>query len=72
MLKTIVMTLALGLQPRQKHGKVGANSATQEPHLHSWECEGMNPHIPKWIPTLGVGIPMEFQVFEKVFQNSFD
>jgi hypothetical protein len=23
------------------------------------KCEGMNPHIPKWVPTLGVGVPME-------------
>ncbi len=21
------------------------------------ECEGMNPHTPKWIPMLGVGVP---------------
>jgi hypothetical protein len=20
------------------------------------ECEGMNPHTPKWAPTLGVGV----------------
>ncbi len=24
------------------------------------ECEGMSPHTPKWIPTLGVGISMDF------------
>ncbi len=23
------------------------------------ECEGMNPHTPKGIPTLGVGVPMD-------------
>ncbi len=23
------------------------------------ECEGMNPHIPKWAPTLGIGLLME-------------
>ncbi len=23
-------------------------------------CEGMNPHTPKWISILGIGIPMEF------------
>jgi hypothetical protein len=23
------------------------------------ECEGMSAHIPKWAPTLGVGVPME-------------
>ncbi len=23
------------------------------------ECEGMNPHTPKWTPTLGVGVLMD-------------
>jgi hypothetical protein len=31
-------------------------------HTHTFEsvreCEGMNPHTPKWIPTLGVGVPI--------------
>ncbi len=29
------------------------------------ECEGMNHHTPKWAPTLGVGVPMDFWIFEK-------
>jgi len=29
------------------------------------ECEGMNPHTPKWAPTLGVGVPMDFQIFKE-------
>ncbi len=33
-------------------------------------CEGMNPHIPKWTPTLGVGIPMNFQIFREQLQGS--
>jgi hypothetical protein len=37
----IVTTLALGSQPKQKHGKVLAKSATQESHFHSQECERM-------------------------------
>jgi len=27
------------------------------------ECEGMNPHTPKWGPTLKIGLPMDFQIF---------
>jgi len=27
------------------------------------ECEGMNPHTPKWAPTLGVGVPMDSRIF---------
>jgi len=33
-------------------------------HIHTLEsareCEGMNPHTPKWTPTLGVKVPMDF------------
>jgi hypothetical protein len=34
------------------------------------ECEGMNPHTPKWAPTLRVGVLMEFQIFRGRFQGS--
>jgi hypothetical protein len=27
------------------------------------KCEGMNPHTPKWIPTLGLGVLKDFQKF---------
>jgi hypothetical protein len=61
----------LGLRPpRQMHGRVLAKSATEEPHLHSQECEGMNPHILKWTPTLGVRILMESRIFKDIFQGS--
>jgi hypothetical protein len=30
----------------------------------------MSPHTPKWVPTLGVGIPMDFQIFLKWFKGS--
>jgi len=30
-----------------------------------WENEGMSPHTPKWTPILGVGIPMDSQVFRE-------
>jgi hypothetical protein len=32
--------------------------------------EGMNPHIHKWAPTLGVVIPMEFRIFRRQLQGS--
>jgi hypothetical protein len=34
------------------------------------ECEGMNPHTPKWAPTLGVGVPMDSRIFKKWLQGS--
>jgi len=34
------------------------------------ECEGMNPHTPKWTPILGVGVPMDSQIFKGWLQGS--
>jgi len=34
------------------------------------KCEGMSSHIPKWIPTLRVGVPMDSQIFKKQFEGS--
>jgi hypothetical protein len=34
------------------------------------ECEGMNPHTPKWAPILGIGVPMDSQIFIKQLQGS--
>jgi len=34
------------------------------------ECEGMNPHTPKWAPTLGVGGPVDSQIFREQLQGS--
>jgi len=28
-------------------------------------CEGMNPHTPKWVLILGVGGPMDSQIFRE-------
>jgi len=38
------------------------------------ECEGMNLHIPKWAPTLGVEVPMDSRILEndRRGQNPFD
>jgi hypothetical protein len=34
------------------------------------ECEGMKPHIPKWIPILGIRVPMDFQIFRGRLQGT--
>jgi hypothetical protein len=34
------------------------------------ECEGIDPHTPKGTLTLGVGIPVDFQIFRAGFQGS--
>jgi hypothetical protein len=28
-------------------------------------CEGMNPHTPKWVPTLGIGVPVDFWILKE-------
>jgi hypothetical protein len=33
------------------------------------ECEGMNPHTPKWACILGIGISMQSQIYKKGFQE---
>jgi hypothetical protein len=33
------------------------------------ECEGINPHTPKWAPTLGIGVPMDSQIFKERLQG---
>jgi hypothetical protein len=30
----------------------------------------MNPHTPKWVPILGVGVPTNFRIFKGRLQGS--
>jgi hypothetical protein len=34
------------------------------------ECEGINPHIPKWTHILGIRLPMHSQIFKRWLQMS--
>jgi hypothetical protein len=34
------------------------------------ECEGMNPHIPKWTLTLEIKVSMNFWIFKRRLQGS--
>jgi len=34
------------------------------------ECEGIDPHTPKGIPTLGVGVFVDSQMFREQLQGS--
>jgi hypothetical protein len=34
------------------------------------KCEGMNPHTPEGFSTLGVGVPMDSQMFRGRLQSS--
>jgi hypothetical protein len=58
-----VMTVALGSQPRQGHGKVRAKNATWESHSHSQECRRM------WMNDL-THSQMDSQIFRGWFKGS--
>jgi hypothetical protein len=60
MYDSCVATLALSSRPRQGVTRLWAKWETWEHSTCSRECkecEGMNPHTPKWTPMLGVGVP---------------
>jgi hypothetical protein len=68
-----VATLALGLRPKQGPTKVWTKvspGVTFHVLGSARECEGMNPHTPKWAPTLGVGVPMDSRIFKGWLQGS--
>jgi hypothetical protein len=55
---------SLGLATKAKACKVvGQEGSKKEARVTSRalgsvkECEGMNPHTPKWIPIMGIGVP---------------
>jgi hypothetical protein len=69
-----VATLALGSWPRQRLARVRAKRVYPRVTSHApknvGKCEGMNLHTPKWAPTLGVGVPMDSQIFREQWQGS--
>ncbi len=68
-----VATLALGSWLRQGLAKVRVKSelgVTFHALENARECEGTNPHTPKWTPILGVGVLMHSQIFKGKLQGS--
>jgi hypothetical protein len=58
---------SLGLTTKARACKV----ASRERNLGSEsKCEGMNAHTPKGTSTLGVGVPVDSQMFKKRLQGS--
>jgi hypothetical protein len=53
----VITTLALGLACKVAglERKLGSER----------KCEGMNPHTPKGTSTLGIGVPMDSQMFKE-------
>jgi len=63
-----VTTLVLGSWPRQEFAKVWVKSEVKNHISCSRKCRrawGMNPHTTRWIPILGVGLPMDSWIFRR-------
>jgi hypothetical protein len=71
------MTLALGSQPKASAWKGAGSECNHESPTNAKQCEGMNPHTPKWTFTLGVGGSVKSQtpsssivfIFEFIFES---
>jgi hypothetical protein len=51
-------------------GQEGSLGVTIHALRSARKCEGMNLHIPKWTPILGVGVMMDSQIFKEQLQGS--
>jgi hypothetical protein len=51
-------------------GQEGSLQVTSHAPGNVGECEGINPHIPKWTPTLGVEVLMDSRNFKGQLQGS--
>jgi len=60
---------SLGLATKVRGCKVVGQEGSPGARLHAprsaRECEGINPHTPKGTPTLGIGIPVDSQMFRE-------
>jgi hypothetical protein len=65
---------SLGLVTKAKvckgAGQEGSPGVTSHASKSVGECEGMNPHNPKWALILGVGVSMDSQIFKERLQGS--
>jgi hypothetical protein len=65
---------SLGLATKAKAYKVAGQEGSLGVMSHAFgtarKCEGIDPHTPKGTPTLGVGVPMDSQMFKERFQKS--
>jgi hypothetical protein len=69
-----VTTLTLDSRPKQRLVKLVGQEWNMGVTFHApksaRECEGMNPHTPKWALTLGVGVSLDSRIFRGRLQGS--
>jgi len=69
---------SLGFTTKARVYKGASQNWTRESHFMlpgmQKECEGMNPHTPKWLPILGVEVLMDSRILKGDYrgQNSLD
>jgi len=65
---------SLGLATKTRGCKVTGQEGSPGimPHapISARECEGINPHIAKGTPTLGIGVPADSRMFREKFEGS--
>jgi len=66
----INLKLATKARACEGEGQEGSPGVTFHAPGSARECEGINSHTPKWAPTLGVGVPVDSQIFRKQLQGS--
>jgi hypothetical protein len=62
------LRLATKARANKSPGQKGSLEVTFHAPGSAKECEGMNPHTPKGIPTLRVGFPVDFWIFRERLQ----
>jgi hypothetical protein len=68
--RNLSLGLAIKARACKGVGQEWSLGVTFHVHGNVGECEGMNPHTPKWTSTLGVGVSMNSRIFRWQFQGS--
>jgi hypothetical protein len=68
--RNLNLELATKARACKSAGQEGSPGVTFHAPRSVKECEGMNPHTFKGTPTLGVGLPMDSQIFRERLQRS--
>jgi len=66
--------LSLGLMTKVRPCKGVSQEWSSGVTFHAFDsvgkCEGLNPHTPKWAPTLGVKVSMDPRIFKRRLQGT--
>jgi hypothetical protein len=69
MCRNLSLELATKTKACKSAGQEGNPRVTFYAPTSAKKCEWMNPHTPKGTPTLGVGVPVDSQIFKEQLQE---